>query len=249
MNPQTNIPQETFEGLLVVDDDEELLRKGIVRVPLPETLDAERWAEELSQVTPMNLMFEGDGEYAFYRNILDEPEFPFDLILSGSNGQLSEIGRAILRHFPVLLGSSSPEERSEILSKELKLDDAFCVHYNMDQDDTTGAKHVDPSDVTINMCLHKASDTTGSYVLFYGSKSLDGLEETASSDKETFDSSNHETKFLVPQTPGFATVHFGDHPHETTALRTGSRTNIILTYLYSDPTRTDAATRSCYGFT
>ena len=254
MDKQNKIPQQpsTFEGLPVVDDDEELLRKGIVRVPLPETLDAERWAEELSQVTPMNLMFEGDGEYAFYRNILDEPEFPFDLMLLGSNnGQLSEIGRAILRYFPVLPGSNSLEESSEILSKELKLDDAFCVHYNMDQDDTTGAKHVDPSDITVNMCLQKASDTTGSYVLFHGTKSLEGLGENSSSKTKSTEtiSSNNENRFLVPQTPGTATVHFGDHPHETTALRTGSRTNIILTYLYTDPTRSDAATRSCYGFT
>ena len=55
-----------------------------------------------------------------------------------------------------------------------------------------------------------------------------------------------EDRFLVSQEPGYATIHFGDHPHETTSLRHGSRTNIILTYVYTDPNRSDVATRSCY---
>eukprot|EP00429_Kryptoperidinium_foliaceum_P033544 CAMPEP_0176171750 /NCGR_PEP_ID=MMETSP0120_2-20121206/87948_1 /TAXON_ID=160619 /ORGANISM="Kryptoperidinium foliaceum, Strain CCMP 1326" /LENGTH=51 /DNA_ID=CAMNT_0017509629 /DNA_START=1 /DNA_END=153 /DNA_ORIENTATION=- len=51
---------------------------------------------------------------------MEEPEFPFDIILDTS---VSEIGRAILKHFPV------------DSTDELRLDDAFCVHYNTDQDD------------------------------------------------------------------------------------------------------------------
>ena len=248
-----------FEGTPVVSDDRELLRRGICRVKISEKLDAERWADELSQVTPLILAFEGDGEYAFYRNILEEPEFPFPLILfGGNNDELSEIGRAILKHFPVLSDKSRASLEAEVLSRELRLDDAFCVHYNMDQDDTSGAKHMDPSDITINMCLHKSKDARGSYVLFHGTKQLKGLEGdgSASSGADTTapngkDGSRDngtptEDRFLVSQTPGYATIHFGDHPHETTHLRSGSRTNIILTYLYTDPTRSDASTRSCY---
>ena len=132
-----NVVEE--DGLPIITDDRELLKRGICRVRIPDELDADRWAEELSQVTPMILGFEGDDEYAFYRNILDEPEFPFETILFGSGsgnndndkdkviseaketrpsskGGVSEIGRSILEYFPIL---------------------AFCVHYNMDQDDTT----------------------------------------------------------------------------------------------------------------
>eukprot|EP00531_Pseudo-nitzschia_arenysensis_P007956 CAMPEP_0116129244 /NCGR_PEP_ID=MMETSP0329-20121206/7824_1 /TAXON_ID=697910 /ORGANISM="Pseudo-nitzschia arenysensis, Strain B593" /LENGTH=250 /DNA_ID=CAMNT_0003623505 /DNA_START=88 /DNA_END=840 /DNA_ORIENTATION=+ len=233
-------------SLPVISDDDELLKRGICRVKIPDELDCERWAEELSQVTPLNLAFEGDGEYAFYRNILDEPEFPFECILLGKDDdELSKIGTAMLRYFPVIPGDKKSFD-SSILSRELRLDDAFCVHYNMDQDDTSGAKHVDPSDITVNMCLHKSADTTGSYVLFYGSKQLEGLE-TATTNDRTNDVESPEHRFLVPQLPGFATLHFGDHPHETTPLHTGSRTNIILTYMYTDTSRTDASTRSCYG--
>jgi len=301
-----------FEGLPVISDDRELLERGICLVCLPEELDTERWAEELSQVTPLILGFEGDGEYAFYRNILDEPEFPFDVILGGNNcGEedleepvpggndgtaiLSEIGSSILNHFPVLptgaksleLGAENENDPRKILSKELQLDDAFCVHYNMDQDDTTGAKHVDPSDITVNMCLHKSKDGKGSYVLFHGTKTLEnrtsakltnnGTDSTENNNgtvvgddcttkekyaapspirtrEQTTDDGDEaaapisvkEDRFLVPQRQGYATIHFGDHPHETTPLRCGSRTNIILTYIYTDPTRSDATTRSCY---
>ena len=276
-----------YEGLPIVSDDRELLKRGICRVKLPEALDSKRWAHELSQFTPMNLGFEGDGENAFYRNILDEPEFPFEEILlrrEGANGvgEVSDIGQSVLHYFPILSESSTKTEADnlgEILTRELRLDDAFCVHYNMDQDDTTGAKHMDPSDITINMCLYKSEDAKGSYVLFHGTKSLENLDSSSpnmcaenhavgktsiTAPIETKDESaavantkrNHaafpvleseqRNQFLVPQRPGYATIHYGDHPHETTPLFQGSRTNIILTYLYTDPTRSDAAFRSCY---
>jgi len=286
-----NVVEE--DGLPIITDDRELLKRGICRVRIPDELDADRWAEELSQVTPMILGFEGDDEYAFYRNILDEPEFPFETILFGSGsgnndndkdkviseaketrpsskGGVSEIGRSILEYFPILPGNPEPatvkvggttaDRYSEILSRELRLDDAFCVHYNMDQDDTTGAKHMDPSDITINICLNKSKDARGSYVLFHGTKRLEQSHLNENDDDKstnieapipipavpTIIQAAKEDRFLVPQREGYATIHFGDHPHETTPLRRGSRTNIILTYLYTDPTRSDAATRSCY---
>ena len=232
---------EVFEGIPVVNDDQELLRRGICRAKISESIDIDRWADELSQVTPLIMAFEGDGEYAFYRNILEEPEFPFDKILFAETpSEASEIGTAILKHFPVL--PEKPSMETELLSKELRLDDAFCVHYNMDQDDTSGAKHMDPSDITINMCLQKSQDTRGSYVLFHGTKHLQGLDSA----EEQSTTTPKEDQFLVPQIPGTATIHFGDHFHETTHLREGLRTNIILTYLYIDTTRSDASTRSCY---
>lgn len=225
---------EHFEGaneIPVISDNEELLRYGICRVLLPAMLDSARWAEELSHVTPEIMLGQGDGEYAFYRNIMEEPEFPFDLILDAS----FEIGRAILQHFPVSF------------LDELQLDDAFCVHYNTEQDDTTGAKHMDPSDVTVNLCLEKTKDTVGSHVLFYGTKQLLGVERGQKvGHYEDSGKTILPQRFYVSQEPGTATIHFGDHPHETIALKRGKRTNIVLTYCYKDPTRSGAQMRSCY---
>ena len=216
------------------DDDETdnnmilLERHGICCVKIPtHLLDVQYWAKELSQVTPMNLQFEGDNEYPFYRNIMEEDKFPFNAILS------SQIGQSIIQHFPI-------QQQSEI-----RLDDAFCVHYNMDQYDTSGAKHMDPSDITINMCLHKADDTEGSYVLFHGTKQLSSSSSASTEDERQQLPALYD-RFLVNQRPGYATIHFGDHPHETTPLLKGSRTNVILTYCYTDTSRSDVATRTCY---
>ena len=229
--------EESSVTIRVVDDDQELLRYGICRAKIPQGLDAERWAKELSQLTPMNIGFEGDSEFPLYRNIMEEPDFPFDCLLD----QDSDIGMAILRHFPI-----------QRLS-EIRLDDAFCVHYNMDQNDTTGARHTDPSDITVNICLQKSDDTEESHVLFYGTRKLENVAlhsddhlSVALDASAAGDHTMEAEKFLVRQEPGYATIHYGDHPHETTALRRGSRTNIVATYWYTDPGRSDVATRTCY---
>ena len=202
----------------VIRDENELLQCGVCRARLPTWIPLDKWAAELSQVTPLIAAAE-DGEYAFYRNIMEEPDFAFDEILE------SDIGRAILRHF----GVNSLEE--------IRLDDAFCIHYNMDQNDTSGPKHTDPSDITVNMCLEKTDDTQGSEVLFYGRKPL----------VDDRDAPRATAKFLVAQEPGFATIHWGAHLHETMALRSGKRTNIVLTYCYRDPSRSEAHKRTCYS--
>jgi len=203
----------------VISDNKELESYGVIRVTLPESFDCEKWATELSQLTPAIVAGEGDGEYAFYRNILEESEFPFTTILESS------IGEALVKYFPI----------NDL--KELRLDDAFCVHYNMTQDDNSGARHLDPSDMTVNMCLEKTSNVEASHVLFYGSQALEGVEHVP-----------REDPFIVEQVPGFATIHWGHHPHETMAMtRGGRRTNIVLTYCYVDSSRSDVALRSCYG--
>lgn len=208
----------------IIDDPSELARLGVCKVPIPAKLEAERWAAELSQLTPLIMAGEADGEYAFYRNILDEPDFPFDVIL----GNESEISQTILQHFD--------------LTKldEIRLDDAFCIHYNMDQDDTSGARHMDPCDITVNICLDRTDDVEGSQVLFYGTKPLANVERTQDDDKDG------AFRFLVSQEAGFATIHWGSHPHETTRLGCGKRTNIVLTYCYTDPSRSDVSKRACY---
>jgi hypothetical protein len=206
-----------------MSDPEQLAGFGVRKVPIPDKLDATRWAEELSKVTPL-IMTEGDVEYAFYRNILDEPDFPFNVILDED----TEIGKTILRNFDVTK------------LDELRLDDAFCIHYNMDQEDTSGARHMDPSDITVNMCLERSDDAEGSEVMFYGTKPLRNVERGTKDDKD------ESFRFLVKQEAKNATIHGGSHPHETMPLKKGRRTNIVITYCYKDPSRSDVSKRTCY---
>lgn len=206
-----------------INDDDTLRRYGVVRVLIPEEFNASKWAKELSQLTPIIMAGEGDSQYAFYRNILDEPDFPFDLILK------SRIGDVILNHFDV-----------KDLDVDIRLDDAFCVSYNMDQEDTSGARHTDPSDITVNLCLETV-DMTGSEVMFYGTRSINNCPRQPDDDK------SNDFLFLVEQKAGYANVFWGSHPHETLKLNSGKRTNIILTYCYTDQSRSDVASRTCYA--
>lgn len=192
---------------------------GICRIRIPDDgIDWLEWASQLSKPTIDNLTFEGDGQYAFYRNIMEEPDFPFHNIFENVSG-------AMKTYFNV--GSMD----------DLRLDDAFCVHYNTSQKDSSGSKHTDPSDITVNMCLEKSQDVKGSQVRFYGRKSFHGVLPV----KE-----EPSAVILVEQRQGYATIHWGDHPHETLPIACGRRTNIILTFLFKDKARSQAANRTCY---
>jgi hypothetical protein len=243
---QPTNPMSNYEMPAAEDDEHdvpliscpiELLRYGIVaRVPLavPGIISDDDWrqlARTMSVVTPAILTAEGDGEYAFYRNILEEPDFPFDAILCAGK---SPIAQALLQYFSV-----------QNLETEIRLDDAFCIHYQMDQGDTRGAKHMDPSDITVNLCLEKSDDCQGSHVLFHGTKALAGGPPSDNDNDRIVDDSTF--RFLVNQEPGYATLHWGNHPHETTRLMRGHRTNIVVTYCYTDKSRSDVSTRDCYN--
>lgn len=217
---------DSHQDLPVISDTVELLRYGVVKVPLPalpDDKDWQRWAATLSQVTPEIVAGEGDGEYAFYRNILEEPDFPFSAILE------SDIGAAMIEHF----GMDSLEE--------VELNDAFCVHYDTEtQQDTSGARHTDPSDITVNLCLAKSKDCVESHVKFYGTQPLQSKSKYDYTDRPGYN-------FAVRQDAGYATVHWGAHCHETMAMKRGQRTNIVLTYWYKDPKRCQALKRTCYS--
>lgn len=131
----------------------------------------------------------------------------------------------------------------------LRLDDAFCVHYNTTQQDTSGAKHMDPSDVTINICLATSPDMQGSVVRFFGTQSVRQRRPAVVINATPTTTTAAVTSFCVRQKPGYATLHWGHHPHETTPLLAGDRTNIILTFCVYDPSNpssTQATQRSCY---
>jgi len=190
--------------------------------------------QTLSQVTPLNMTSE-DGEYAFYRNIIDEPDFPFDRLLDSPK---SEIVSTIQTYF---LAEEEKKDRNSA-SNILRIDDAFCINYNMSQDDTRCSKHTDPSDITVNMCLECSNDIQGSQVLFYGTQQLKGVE--AESDDKVGD---ENFVFLVRPKPGYATIHWGHHPHQTLPLTRGERTNIVVTFCYKDRSKSTALSRTCYA--
>ena len=218
----------TFKPTPIISNDEELESYGVLRVKLPSTLNCAKWASELSKVTPEIMTAEGDGEYAFYRNILEEPDFPFYSILT------AEIGDAVVKNFKI-----------QSLN-EIRLDDAFCVHYNMTQGDTSGDRHVDPSDITVNMCLEKTKQVQESHVLFYGTQALEGSQHSPQDAQHS--PKDDSFQFLVEQIPGYATIHWGHHQHETVPMKGGGRrTNIVTTYCYCDSSRSDVGSRSCYS--
>jgi hypothetical protein len=290
----------------VITDDDELLRYGVVRVPLcsavrgihddddesssytmqhdddnkgypdaehhaPMILDLAYWATELAQVTPAILADQGDGEYAFYRNILQEKpplDFPFDDIL-----RKSQVGAAMKRHFNISTIASHLDENHHDVD-DIRLDDAFCVHYNTLQQDSSGARHMDPCDITVNICLQASDDMQGSQVQFHGKQAVlsnvaatptlncpaDTSQDNKAKDttKEVEEEKDDESaadadgfSFLVQQIPGTATIHWGHHPHQTLPITAGTRTNVVMTYCYSDTTsrgvRSDATTRTCHG--
>jgi hypothetical protein len=241
----------------LIDDDEELKLYGVVRVKLDYSiLDCKEWAMELSRVTPENMTFEGDGEFAYYRSILDESasDYPFlnpDLFLQSQ----AEMGKVLQKHFLGLASSST-------LSEILRMDDAFCIHYDSStQQDTSGAKHVDPSDITINLCLDKSDGIQDSHVIFFGTQplievdciqsSMQKFPHTLQLPSTSYQQNNgckesslsmhqNDVKFAVEQRPGFATLHWGRHPHETMAVRgKGTRTNIVLTFCYKNAFKND----------
>lgn len=234
-------------GAIVVTSNDQLLRLGVVRLPLPQDFDAVHWATELSKVTPAIMAFEGDGEYAFYRNIMDEPDFPLHF-WEKEQQQQQQQGDASDSCSCTLSIAHALQTYFRINVQELRLDDAFCVHYNHEQENSGGAKHMDPSDITLNLCLEKSDTVKGSEVLFHGKQQLYfDTNTTANEGSDNGQDLPDGAEFLVPQQPGYLTMHYGHHYHQTLPLRgKGRRTNIVMTLCFKDESRSDVALRTCY---
>jgi hypothetical protein len=239
-----------------ITDDHMLLQMGLCRARVPmDDAELQNWANEFSQVTPEIIFQEGDGERSFYRNIKEEAEQLsfFNSILSPHT---SDIGKAIQKYF-LPNGDSGSSSFSTDPSLELELDDAFCIQYTSSQLDTSCAKHVDPSDITVNMCLEGNTNyQTGSQVVFYGKQALHNIDvrEKTSASSQTAEEKDPDV-FCVDQLQGYATIHWGCHPHMTTPLLTkeeGSdsgctkRTNIILTYCFKKKDRKRVLNQNCF---
>jgi hypothetical protein len=115
-------------------------------------------------------------------------------------------------------------------------------------------RHTDPSDVTVNLCLERSANLEGSQVLFFGRKPLlrhaDGSDGSGGSDGNAAESAAvgaaAAEHFLVGAESGWATVHWGAHPHLVTALRKGQRTNVVLTYCFKEAGKSTAMKGDCF---
>ena len=182
----------------------------------------------IKEVSPFNMAAE-DGEYAFYKNLKEDVE-----IVDGIVKTITERCREpIERHFV--------EKITDIV-----LDDVFCINYTMEHADSRVQRHKDPSDITVNINLERSKDMEGSQVLFYGTKRLKGVEVGEENVKVEEGEENvkveegEEERFKVDTKLGCVTIHRGDHPHEVTSLEKGERTNIVMTFVYADKSKSSA---------
>ena len=118
-------------------------------------------------------------------------------------------------------------------------------------------KHTDPSDVTVNLCLERSSNLKGSQVQFFGTKELKSAvkldDEAGNSDEQAIIEELAAKKngaapvsFLVMPESGWATIHWGQHPHLVTSLEAGQRTNVVLTYCFVDKAKSTAMKSDCF---
>lgn len=172
-------------GAGVLYSDAELASRGVRRVDLRSVLDSRRFAEVARVVSPL-LAAQDDMGQPHSNDLLEEVDFPFESILACAHDTL--------KHY------CDPSD--------LELYDAFSLHYDERQQNTTFNQHRDPSFVTINICLH--ADCEGSNVEFFG----------------TPDASTND-RFAVEMRVGHALVHYGRHLHQTTPLLRGSRSQAV----------------------
>ncbi|GMI01145.1 hypothetical protein TrVE_jg7617 [Triparma verrucosa] len=230
----------------MIDDDAVLIAKGVVRHQVFDTSEYSKDAASsnpaspglitsflpslgllsIKEVSPFNQSLE-DNEYAYYKNLLEDKDTPE--MKKFITQVLSSCTPLLLEHFVNSID-------------EIKLDDVFCISYNSSQHDSRCAKHQDPSDITVNICLERTEDLGGSQIMFYGAKQL--KSSTSSSTPST---PTEEEVFLVDTRLGCCTIHYGAHPHETSVLTSGERTNIVLTFVYADQNKS-GADRTCYAY-
>jgi len=108
MNSCFEVSEQQLEAPLI-NDEAELKKRGICRCDVGSCVELSGWADELSTVTPLSIFAE-DGEYAQYRNIIDREDFPFREVLDS-------ITSILIQNFIDSID-------------EIRLDDAFAIHYN-----------------------------------------------------------------------------------------------------------------------
>ena len=167
-------------------DDAALEKIGVRRVDLT-AMDWAPWAAAAETVSP--LLAAQDDEGQPHANDLLELNFP--------------AGEVLTRCRDAVAPFCDPSQ--------LELYDAFSLHYDSRQTDTTFNQHRDPSFVTINVCL-RSEQVEGSRVEFFG----------------TWDGDGAGPRLRAEQRAGFALVHRGRHLHQTTPLVKGIRSQAVL---------------------
>ena len=102
------------------------------------------------------------------------------------------------------------------LSKDFSIYTNFSVHYSKNRDKKL-SKHIDDSDITVNICLENTLEDECS-LIFYGSSS------------STISYRTQESTTLVNFKKGDMLIHRGSHIHETKSLEDGDGDgcNIII---------------------
>ena len=150
----------------------------------------------------MKVAAQDDDGQPHSNDLLDNEDFPFAAIVARC--------RDTLRMYV-----EDPDE--------LELYDAFTLHYDERQSNTTFNRHRDPSHVTVNVCLN--ADCEGSEIEFFGSEKLIGSSTTSAD--ETPDLT---ARFYVTMRSGTALIHYGRHLHQTRPLTRGTRSQAVLYY-------------------
>lgn len=190
-------------------DDDALAARGVRRVCcLPDAADREKWAAVARTVSPL-LAAQDDGGQPHANDLLEEPGFPLQRIFT----------------------AAAPAVAAFVDPASLELYDAFSLHYDAGQVDTTFNRHRDPSHVTVNLCL--ASDCVGSRVEFFGAPDGGGGDDGTA-------------RFTADARPGWALVHYGRHLHQTTPLLAGSRSQAVLYYTRKGVVGDNDATYGAY---
>jgi len=166
-------------------DDAALEAIGVRRVDLT-AIDWAPWAEAAENVSPLLAAQDDDGQP--HANDLLELNFPSTEVLKRCSEAVTPF--------------CDPSQ--------LELYDAFSLHYDAKQTNTTFNQHRDPSYITINVCL-RSDGVEGSRVEFFGSWDGDG-----------------GSRLRAEQQAGFALVHRGRHLHQTTPLVKGVRSQAVL---------------------
>lgn len=75
--------------------------------------------------------------------------------------------------------------------------------------------------------------------MFFGKQSLKAKQVEEEEIEEN-------VNYLVTSQIGYATIHWGKHPHLVTVLEKGIRTNVIMTLCFKDKSKSKATKSDCF---
>ncbi|KAL6049368.1 putative 2oxoglutarate and iron-dependent oxygenase domain containing protein 2 [Balamuthia mandrillaris] len=193
----------TKEAFLSVIEDQPVfgvfsfpcLKPEFCRLLLEELDHLERSGVEMRRPNSMNrygVIMEAVGFSALIRGMLDKYILPMSSVFFPDNG-----------------------------GADIKYHHAFTVRYKLGEDKEL-KKHVDNSDITLNVCLGKEFE--GGDLLFQGCKDSAIMKVPAKMHAYM----REEKEALVRHKVGHALLHLGSHIHSAKKLVSGERVNLII---------------------